>query len=271
MRTQWHDVFEAIAAGEAKHKYCIAFTARSGSTWLGNLIQRSGILGIPKEWFNPDAAQNTVQASACRDLPQYYQYLKSARKNADVFGMELTWPQAQLVFNSGYPKLFNDIQHWFYLRRKDYVAQGVSLYKAVQSGHFHSTQNGSEEEIVSYDGEMIAAYTLRILATEFNYETFFGRRRIKPEVLWYEELISSTGEAVLKRFIDVLQLPESAYKHVNLGAPKSKFKKVGNEQNELMASQFNREHAEFVAYWDQHRGKCSVEAFLKEYPQYTVA
>ena len=271
MRTQWHDVFDAIAAGEAKHKYCIAFTARSGSTWLGNLIQRSGILGIPKEWFNPDAAQNTVQASACRDLPHYYQYLKSARKSADVFGLELTWPQAQLVFNSGSPGLFDDIQHWFYLRRLNYVAQGVSLYKAVRSGQFHSTQIDTEKGLVSYDGKMIAAYTLRILATEFKYQTFFDRRRIKAETLWYEELISSTTEAVLMRFIEVLQLPESAYKHVNFGALKSKFEKVGNEENEFMESQFNREHPELVAYWDQYRGKRSVEDFLREYPHYTVA
>ena len=271
MSTQWQEIFESITASEAKQKYCIAFTARSGSTWLENLIHQTGFLGIPQEWFNPHAARNTVQASACRDLPQYYQYLKIARKNADVFAMQLTWPQAQLVFNAGHPNLFDDIQHWFYLKRLDYVAQGVSLYKAVRSGHFHSTQNDREKKVVSYDEKMIITHTLRILAHEFMYETFFDRRGIKPEALWYEELISSTTEAVLIRFIETLQLPKSAYEHVNLCAVKSRFEKVGDEKNESMTSQFKREHPEFVSYWDQHRGKCSVEAFLEEYPHYAMA
>jgi LPS sulfotransferase NodH len=140
MSTQWQEIFESITASEAKQKYCIAFTARSGSTWLGNLIHQTGILGIPQEWFNPGAAKNTVEASACRNIPQYYRYLKVARKNADVFAMELPWPQAQLVFDAGHPNLFDDIQHWFFLKWRDYVALVVSLYKAVGSGHFHSTQ-----------------------------------------------------------------------------------------------------------------------------------
>lgn len=271
MSTQWQEIFEGITASEAKQKYCIAFTARSGSTWLENLIHQTGFLGIPQEWFNPDAARNTVNVSTCRDLPQYYQYLKIARKNADVFAMQLTWPQAQLVFNAGYPNLFDDIQHWFYLRRLDYVAQGVSLDKAVRSGHFHSTQKDREKKVVSYDEKMIITHTLRILAHEFMYETFFNRRRIKPETLWYEELVSYTTQAVLIRFIEALQLPKSAYEHINLGTVKSRFEKVGDEQNESMINQFKREHPEFVSYWDQYRGERSVEAFLGEYPRYAIA
>ncbi|MBT4522023.1 MAG: hypothetical protein HOC23_18645 [Halieaceae bacterium] len=268
MKTQWHDVFESIAASEASHRYCIGFTARSGSTWLGSLIQKSDILGIPLEWFNPDAAGKTVRGSACRDLAQYYQYLKIARTSGDVFGMELTWPQARMVFNSGYPNLFDDIQHWFYLRRRDYVAQGVSLYKAASSGHFHSVQANNKKQKVNYDGKAIAASTLRIMATEFGFDSFYSDRGFRTEELWYEDIISTTPEAILMRFIDVLQLPISAYRHVDFGALSSRFEKVGDSQNELMMSQFRREHPEFVAYWDQYRGKRSVDNFVKEYPQY---
>ena len=180
MPSKWDQVFASVPAAEAQRRYCIAFTARSGSSWLESLLTNSGILGIPQEWFNPGAAKNTVTRSGSQDLQEYYRYLKRIKRTGDVFGLELTWPQAKMVFEAGYPTLFDDIQNWFYLRRRDYIAQGVSRYKAIQSGRFHSVQTDRPTVAVEYDGAGIADSILRILSTEFEFNVYFSSTGLHP-------------------------------------------------------------------------------------------
>jgi len=98
MTQTWKFLLAKVPRTEARYRYCIAFTARSGSTWLESLLSKTQGLGLPQEWFNPVAAGRTFQRSGCVDLPAYYSYLKRVMARRDVFGLEMTWPQARQRF-----------------------------------------------------------------------------------------------------------------------------------------------------------------------------
>ena len=196
MTETWKSLLAQVPRTEASYRYCIAFTARSGSTWLESLLSKTQGLGLPQEWFNPGAAGRTFKRSGCVDLADYYKYLKRVMGRRDVFGLEMTWPQARMVLELTHPDFFADIDHWFYLRRRDYVAQGVSLYKAVATGRFHSSSTWDEPVDVAYDGWKIASCILRMLVTEHGFNTFFEARGIQPGALWYEELIARPPQEV---------------------------------------------------------------------------
>ncbi|MEJ2531297.1 MAG: Stf0 family sulfotransferase, partial [Halioglobus sp.] len=266
MTDTWKSLLAKVPKAEARYRYCIAFTARSGSTWLESLLSKTQGLGLPQEWFNPVAAGRTFQRSGCIDLPAYYSYLKRVMGRRDVFGLEMTWPQARMVLELTDPDFFADMDHWFYLRRRDYVAQGVSLYKAVTSGGFHSTSTGHGPVEVTYDGWQIASFILRLLVTEHGFNAFFEARNLKPRQLCYEELITRTPQEVVGEFADTLCLPPAARQEMRLDDLVSDFDKVGDAVNREMADRFRDEHAPFVAYWDQHREGGIVNRFLKEYP-----
>jgi LPS sulfotransferase NodH len=272
MTQTWKFLLAKVPRMEARYRYCIAFTARSGSTWLESLLSKTQGLGLPQEWFNPVAAGRTFQRSGCVDLPAYYSYLKRVMARRDVFGLEMTWPQARMVLELTQPDFFADIDHWFYLRRQDYVAQGVSLYKAITNGRFHSVAAREASSVdVAYDGWQIASWILRLLVTEHGFNAFFHAQGLQPRELWYEELVARAPQEVVGEFADTLCLPADARNKMRLDDLVSDFNKVGDEANREMAERFRDEHAAFVAYWDQYREGGIVNRFLKEHPGYTVS
>ena len=149
--SQWDDLFDVTFDKKEqeddekepfKKKYAIAFTPRSGSTWLGDVLLKTNRMGKPMEWFNASfpGLKKRIAEYQSNSIEDYYCAIQNDKSSKNrVFGMEITWFQAQEVFNYiGNDTIFDDIEQWFWLRRKDFLAQGVSLFKAVESGKFHS-------------------------------------------------------------------------------------------------------------------------------------
>jgi trehalose 2-sulfotransferase len=266
MSSPWAQLFDSLPQAAASRSYCIAFTPRSGSSWLENLLTRSGILGKPGEWLNPGAARNTAVRSGTDNLTDYYAYLKKVMRTEDVFGIEMTWPHINLALQSAHPGLFDDIRTWFFLRRRDFVAQGVSLFKAQQSGVFHSVQADRKGKPVEYDEEEIRGCVQRIMTNEFALNQFFAQRGLQPTPLWYEELVTSSAEEVVRLFGEALELAPQTYQSVPFKALKSQHTKIGDGQSESMIQQFKAENTGYVQYWEQHRGKKSHNQFLQDLP-----
>ena len=268
MTTYWDQLFATVPRKTASRCYCIVFTPRSGSTWLGDLLSNSGYLGRPQEWFNPDPARKTALESEADDLNAYYLYLKQAQRTGDVFGLEITWPQMDIVLQSVNPVRFEDMRVWAFLRRRDFVAQAVSLFKAESTGRFHSVQGGEEGPAPDYAPLEIARNVRRLMAQEFACEHFFKSRKIEAIELWYEDLLGLEPEQVLGLFSSALALPEDVLKATEASAPLSRYRKMGGADNELMAARFRRDYAEPMKYWEEYRGSRSVKSFLQEFPDY---
>ncbi|MDZ7782125.1 MAG: Stf0 family sulfotransferase [Halioglobus sp.] len=202
----WEETFASLPLHPAECVYGIAFTPRSGSTWLGQVIAASGILGDPREYFNQRAANFTVAHSACKNVWQYYNYIKTVKQSDGVFGFEIAYFHLSRLLQEGYESLFNDVVTWLYLRRRDYIAQAVSHYKANYTGVFHSTQKAGEQKEVPYDPAHIKRHALAIMAEEKRFLDFFHRLKVSPAELWYEDLLVLSDEDIVRTVVHSLGL-----------------------------------------------------------------
>ncbi len=267
MSNRWKEAFDAIRASTKgpDQRYFIAFTARSGSTWLCNLLSNTGVLGSPEEWFNPNAVHKVLQQSGCTNIPAFYHYLQLNQSPGGVFGSEITWQQLAQVFKLAPRNLFDDVDHWFFLRRRDYVAQAVSLFKAERSGLFHSVQHKRVPQPVVYDGQAIANAAMRSLSSETRFCEYFARQNILSTELWYEDLTSAPPADVVRLFSDTLGLGDAALDGLPDSAFKSRHSKIGDSQNDEMIVRFREENPAFIEYWDRNREQKTRADYVQEF------
>jgi LPS sulfotransferase NodH len=261
-------MFRLAAEREADRLYAVAFTPRSGSTRLADILSRSELVGNPREWFNPALRQRLVVTSASRDLAQYYRYLKTNFRSRRVFGVEVAWAHLRLLQTSGAPALLDDIEHWFFLRRRDLAAQAISLYKAQRSGTYHSIQGHSTATEVDYDARAIAGWVLRLVQQEFGFVNYFDGRDLKVRQLWYEELSQESPADIVRQWCQAIDLHPAIYADIDEDALATEHRKLADARSEAMIEQFRAGHAELLDYWAQHRGRHSVARFLRQHPDY---
>jgi len=187
---------------EAKRRsrlYVIFLTPRSGSTWLTELMAGAGGLGVPQEWFHEEFVYSSEPALGClppsmRGTLDINDYLLSiVDEGQGVAGAEISIFQAlmlsELLEGPLDPGLL-DVT--LFLRRIDVVAQGISLYRSVQSGRFHSYQAAPDQirsfSEVSYQEEEILYWIAQILEYEDKFEQLFERCGFDPIPIFYEDL-----------------------------------------------------------------------------------
>ncbi len=228
--------------------YFIAFTARSGSTFLTHELFSTGKLSEPHEWFNWDYAK-TKRQEKNQTFSEYVQsVIEDNRSENGIWGCEINWLQLLALNEIVDPKQFfvNKIR-WFFLRRRNVVAQAISNYAADQTHFFHSYQAGSEAEkrvsSLEYDAEAIKSYIRGFLDQEKSFSNWFRNERIVPINVFYEDITSDPAHAV-GLFSNVLgvTLPELPA-GVNIDNP---IKKIGGSKNIEFEARFREEAADFV-------------------------
>jgi LPS sulfotransferase NodH len=228
--------------------YFIFFTARSGSTFLTHELRGTSVLSCPHEWFNPGIIAKTNMKEKF-SFPEYTKNTveKNVSKNG-VFGSEIHWI-ALIALNAIVPveKIFPNKIRWFYLRRRNLVAQAISHFIAVQSRIFHSyqlTETGLEAiRVVKYDAELIKLEIIKILHQEANFEGWLRSFHVEPVRIYYEELIEDPKK-VSKLFANVMNvcLPEEYLKKTD-GNP---VKKIGSNRNSDFEQKFRSEESGFL-------------------------
>ena len=128
---------DLAAIPPAAHRYAIFYISRSGSTWLADLLSRQGGLGKPREYLNLDMIARFAAEMNANTLAGYFAMLGRKRASANgVFGLKVGPAQlATLMEEATVGEIFAGYA-WIYLRRRNAVAQAVSLYKARVSGTY---------------------------------------------------------------------------------------------------------------------------------------
>jgi LPS sulfotransferase NodH len=190
--------------------YAMFIIARSGSTWLTELARGSGVLGCPQEWLEPGFCLGLDVNLDCppprvlgiNEINAYLQAVAklSAAPNR-VAGIQLSWPQLEsLSAKAPAPLPIEAFQAVFYLRRKDVLAQAVSLYRSSASGRFHSFQNAADLvqrfDEVAFNADQIIALLAHLLDCERGFEACFAARRIEPIRLYYEDFAEDPTPAL---------------------------------------------------------------------------
>ena len=238
---------------DATRRYAIFFVARSGSTWLADLLSRQLDLGKPREYLNINMVGRFAAEMNAGTLADYLALLRRKRATANgVFGIKVDVSQLSALI-AGLP--FTEAFHghvWFYLRRSNFVAQAISHYKAMASGLPHRRRNDPpaerqrlehEHARIRYDADAIARYLSDIVAAEKLGERLMAQFAIQPTRLIYEEMLAARPDEVVgivvRQVLGIFAPVEAPVKPSNI-------EKFGDSRNQAFEERFRRDEALLV-------------------------
>lgn len=194
-------MFEGIT-----RSFTIAFTMRSGSNAICDLLARNG-LGAPGEWF-----QKPLAASGDEPwLDTFVRFVGKHQSNG-VWGSKMSHDHRVALDTClraaipGYHRLDDVLpsHRWVRLVRKDKVLQAISLCRAESSGHFAMTESDHRPSgELDYDFFHVLSRVMMILAGEYAWDLYFQQQGIDPLVVVYEDFFRNV-DCQLPRLIDYL-------------------------------------------------------------------
>lgn len=187
------DLFDRLA--ETSTLYVILILPRSGSTWFCEMIGATGGLGLPQEWFNAGFVQRDKLHLGCkppkvRGISDINRYVEEIVDEGDgVAGVQLSYWNALSLTELTDGRIPIGKIKWFYLRRRDVLAQAISLFKSVESGYWHSYQPQQDKlDAVQFDQDKCIKMLEQIIEDEIRLEKMMSGCGINPVRLFYEDI-----------------------------------------------------------------------------------
>ncbi|MBC7986421.1 MAG: hypothetical protein H7X93_07085 [Sphingomonadaceae bacterium] len=185
----------------------IVFASRAGSGYAGRLLAKTPYFANVGENFRINHLAAMRELHGLADNWQAAQWMIANRGTPWAFGLKGGFTQfvaaAQLGF---FPQALGRTK-FIILRRRDPLAQAVSLLKARKSGRFHSVQpEGRAVTLDDYDADAIARILKHI---ERNYRWFeqLLARLGKPAPTYYYEDLCAAPDRFVRAMLAKLDLP----------------------------------------------------------------
>lgn len=189
--------------------YLLASVPRTGSTYLSHLLWRTGCLGAPLEYLNFLPLGPYGFAATSTELQQqlWHSVLRRRCSPNGVFGLKVFTAQFEKLDQQN-PNLLQQVmgtmlprdrpRYIIYLRRRDRVAQAVSLTRAALSGVWRKEQEGGDERSIEYSEERIEEAEREIAAQEEIWTRMFSDLQIEPLCLWHEDVLADATAATVQ-------------------------------------------------------------------------
>jgi LPS sulfotransferase NodH len=180
-------------------RYMLAAVPRTGSTFLGHALWRTGCLGAPLEYldFSSEGLNAHLSASPDGQIDSWRNALATRTSPNGVFGFKGFLMQLRELAERNEALLEmlqpNEI---VYLMRRDRVAHAVSYARAHLTGIWCQEQSNGANEQVDYSLEALRRAERWIEAQETQWERLFERLGVAPLRLWYEDVAARPNEAV---------------------------------------------------------------------------
>lgn len=209
------------------------FAARTGSTYAGQLLAHHPDFGGMAEWCNPARLDRTCDQTGLSNHGEALQHLIDTQAKR-VFAVECSLVGIVSAALLGFLDQCLPRATFMILRRRDTVAQAVSIQKARLSRQFGSNQKPARE----------------INEDEFDYEQIAHHRDIVRGVYHsHEEILTALGRSAETYFYeDVVADPDAFQSSVyaNLGVAQlaeptvsTRVQKISDEINEAWIARFN--------------------------------
>lgn len=145
---------------------------------------------------------------------------------------------------------------FFWLIRKDIVAQGVSLDKMVQTNVSHASNYDASEiensdRSYDYDAGRIRKWISHIHSAELASEKMIADFNLAPVRLSYEQITQAGAQKVIELFAAKLGLEGFAAQDV----PSSDHRKIGTGKNDAFSERFRAENQRFMERIDAERAE----------------
>jgi acetyl-CoA C-acetyltransferase len=167
----------------------ICTTPRSGSNYLGQIFESTGVLGRPREYFNGPARRVLDDPAYPDDVDaQVERVLKDGATPNGVYALKLfpdqfsqVSPRVRLV--ERLPNL-----HFVRLRRGDVLGQAISWARALQTEQYRSTQTA--KGAAAYDARLVIQRIVEIARFEAAWDIYFARLPVRPLEFTYEAVVA---------------------------------------------------------------------------------
>ncbi len=200
--------------------YIICSVQRSGTHLLCNILERTGLAGLPNEYFyfGPDWTWEKPRPARAAYIEQL---LQQASTPNGTCGLVVMWVYfyrlLQMLQEIPAYKGMNDSQllntifnrpRYIWMRRRDHVRQAVSWAIALQTGVWieKAGETSQPRSRPRFDFNLIDDLYNRIRAGEAGWANYFLENQIDPLVLFYEDIVASNRNAAV-RVLEFLRTP----------------------------------------------------------------
>ena len=186
--------------------FTIAFTMRSGSNEICNLLAKNG-LGSPSEFF-----QNPLPTNEPGSVLEGLARIINQHQVDGIFGSKMSHDHRARLDEQlrsaipGYSRIDDLFPHhrWVWLVRKDKILQAISWCRAEASHQWISgPHDAAKPGEYGYDFFAVLSRTMLIYGGELAWETYFRENSIKPLIVVYEDFFRDL-EHQLRGLIDYL-------------------------------------------------------------------
>jgi trehalose 2-sulfotransferase len=252
-------------------RYVVVFTARSGSSWLTNVLSETKQLGFPEEYLNPNFIRGVATAVNSIVPEEFLAGLQRRRQSPNgVFGIEARELDIEAFGADCFFKIFGHNTIFFNLWRDNLVAQAVSLFRAVETQQFHIKQGEKTAAPPLYNTKGIGKWMLQ-LAMQENANLKMLQHRERPFInLCYEQMVSNRKQTlrIFAHALDVELTTETLP-----GQAERSLVKIGDDWNDEMEQRFRNEAEVLVAKVEANRkiksyiaGRANGELIASEAP-----
>jgi LPS sulfotransferase NodH len=225
--------------------YLVCATQRSGSTLLCELLKGTEVAGVPDEFFEPlrstglprqprEYFESPAVAAIANRLPPivtgrpeqpgefegWFSYaLQRGTSSNGVFGAKMMWNYfddfrarvrelpglGDVMFNEALDMIFPQLRIVF-VRRRDKVAQAVSLWRAVQTQNWRTDidlESADGGQRGDYDYDAIKFLVDELHRWDARWEDWFHATGREPIRVIYEEFVTARA-ATVGRVLDTL-------------------------------------------------------------------
>ena len=171
--------------------YLVLSEARSGSSWLTAMANNTGVLGNCAEWLQPSHLEKPF---AEYDADSHFQMImrESATENgrfaAKIFPAELFRVHCELGYDFVHRCRQEHEVSVVLLRRKDTLAQAISLTRALQTRQWTSTDFKHARK-PDYDFHRICQSLFYIHRSYEFWSTYAMTQAMPFEIICYEDLL----------------------------------------------------------------------------------
>jgi LPS sulfotransferase NodH len=167
----------------------ILFPSRAGSNYFGQPLSSTGWFNEIGESFNPGQVAKIKDRHGLADCYEALQWMIDHRGTPHAFGFKAGFFVLTGAAESGFLTEVIDRAHIILLRRRDRIAQAVSLQKGKMGARMHTRQAGGRELTADdYDGEALLREVHNITRTEENLADWAERLGKAAPVFYYEDI-----------------------------------------------------------------------------------
>ena len=222
----------------------ICFTNRAGSNLFTDFVSQAGFgVRIAQEEFNSSNVLTEAKKHSFQSFDEYLAYVVNTTKRNNTCFWKVGASQLLWIANRGLLSEFMPAAKYIYIRRRDKIAQAVSLYIMNRTGQYLKTIASNQKGELSFDGQTIAKELMWILDSEKIFSFFFTLHNLAALEVWYEDFVISPRACIAEvaMFCGFADQPWINLEAVEVS--KSQIKRQASPLNDIFCENMRRQFA----------------------------